>query len=71
MRMRPPRPRTLLPLVLDTAMKLSRILGAPVGEPAVGQADTARKGTAAGTSGQDAMAAGPVLASSGPHSIFR
>ena len=71
MRMRPPRPRALLPIVLDTAVKLSHVLGAPVGEPAVGQTDTARKGTASGTSGRDGMAASPVLASPGPHSIFR
>jgi IclR family KDG regulon transcriptional repressor len=71
MRMRPPRPRTLLPLVLDTAAKFSRVLGAPIGEASAATADPARKGTAAGTSGQDAMAAAPVLASAGPHSIFR
>jgi hypothetical protein len=71
MRMRPPRPRTLLPLVLDTAAKLSRVLGAPIAETAVRHADTGRKGTAAGGSGQDAMAAAPALASAGPHSIFR
>jgi hypothetical protein len=72
MRMRPPRPRTLLPLVLDTAIKLSRVLGAPGAEASARQADPARKGTGAGTtSGQDAMAEAPVLASAGPHSIFR
>src|ERR1700722_17003418 len=71
MRMRPPRPRTLLPLVLDTAAKLSRILGAPIAETAVRHANPGRKGTAAGGSGQDAMAAAPALAPAGPHSIFR
>jgi hypothetical protein len=71
MRMRPPRPRTLLPLVLDTAMKLSRVLGAPVAESAVRQPATAGNGGPGGASGQDAMAAAPVLASAGPHSMFR
>jgi DNA-binding IclR family transcriptional regulator len=70
MRMRPPRPRTLLPLVLDTAIKLSRVLGAPVGDSAARAADPARRG-ATGPSGQDSIAAAPVLASAGPHSIFR
>ena len=71
MRMRPPRPRSLLPLVLDAAAKLSRALGAPVAEAAARPADPARKGTAAGASSQDADAGAPVLASPGPHSIFR
>ncbi len=71
MRMRPPRPRALLPLVLDAAMKLSRALGASSGEPAAKPADPARKGTTSGASGRDAVAAAPALASSGPHSIFR
>jgi IclR family transcriptional regulator, KDG regulon repressor len=33
MRMRPPRPRSLLPQVLETAAKLSRALGAAIAEP--------------------------------------
>jgi IclR family transcriptional regulator, KDG regulon repressor len=33
MRMRPPRPRSLLPQVLEAAARLSRALGAPVPEP--------------------------------------
>ena len=70
MRMRPPRPRTLLPLVLDTAVKLSRVLGAPVAEPGARPADRAGKGASTAASGH-AMAASPVLASAGPHSIFR
>ena len=71
MRMRPPRPRSLLPLVLDAAGKLSRALGAPVAEASARPADPARKGTTAAASSQDAEAGVPVLASSGPHSIFR
>ena len=71
MRMRPPRPRALLPVVLDAATKLSRLLGAPAGEPAARLADPAKKGTAAGASGRDAAAASPFLAAPGPHSIFR
>jgi IclR family transcriptional regulator, KDG regulon repressor len=71
MRMRPPRPRSLLPLVLDAAAKLSRALGASVAETAARPADPARKGTTAGASSQDAEAGTAVLASPGPHSIFR
>jgi IclR family KDG regulon transcriptional repressor len=71
MRMRPPRPRALLPVVLDAAMKLSRALGAPAGELSARLADPARKGTVAAASGRDAGAAAPVLASAGPHSILR
>jgi IclR family KDG regulon transcriptional repressor len=71
MRMRPPRPRALLPLVMDTALKLSRVLGAAIGASTDKPGEPGRKGTATGASGQDAMAAAPVLASAGPHSIFR
>jgi DNA-binding IclR family transcriptional regulator len=66
MRMRPPRPRALLPMVLDAAVKLSRALGAVTAE-AVGRGETGRKGH--GT--QHEAAATSVLAASGPHSIFR
>jgi len=71
MRMRPPRPRALLPLVLDAATKLSRTLGAPTGEPVARLADPARRDTTAPASGPDVSVAAPVLASAGPHSILR
>jgi DNA-binding IclR family transcriptional regulator len=70
MRMRPPRPRSLLPIVLDAAVKLSRALGASVADPVIRTTEPTRKGGAAAAS-HDAMAAAPVLASPGPHSIFR
>lgn len=71
MRMRPPRPRALLPMVLDTAAKLSRMLGA-VGSEVTRTGDTGRKGAAAAaSSGIDSDALTPALASPGPHSIFR
>ena len=71
MRMRPPRPRALLPPVLDAAMKLSRALGAPTGELTAKLADPARKGAGAAASGRDVAPAASVLASAGPHSILR
>ena len=43
MRMRPPRPRSLLPQVLDAAAKLSRTLGAIVPEPPEGAKGEASK----------------------------
>src|SRR5262249_9405146 len=68
MRMRPPRPRTLLPLVLDAAQKLSRALGAI--EAAGRTAPGAKSGSTA--SSPDSSTAPPLAAaSSGPHSIFR
>jgi IclR family transcriptional regulator, KDG regulon repressor len=71
MRMRPPRPRALLPTVLDTAAKLSRALGANAGDTGT-RADSGRKGQgpSAGSSHETPDAA-PALAASGPHSIFR
>jgi IclR family KDG regulon transcriptional repressor len=67
MRMRPPRPRALLPMVMDAAVKLSRALGA-VAADAVGRtAEPGRKGH--GT--QHEATATSALAASGPHSIFR
>jgi len=74
MRMRPPRPRALLPLVLDAAAKLSRALGAAGGEAAAKTPDIARNGQAPGTASgtgreNGAMASMPLA--SGPHSIFR
>lgn len=70
MRMRPPRPRALLPMVLDAAFKLSRALGATGGETASKTMDATRTGGSA-SSGQPSGALTPVLASPGPHSIFR
>jgi IclR family KDG regulon transcriptional repressor len=72
MRMRPPRPRALLPMVLDAAAKLSRTLGATTGDAAGRVADATRRGLAATSSaGHEGSAVAPVLASPGPHSIFR
>jgi IclR family KDG regulon transcriptional repressor len=64
MRMRPPRPRNLLPQVMDAAMKLSEALGA------------AGKPTQPGPMREDSAPAGwPInggmLTSSRPHTIFR
>ena len=72
MRMRPPRPRALLPTVLDTAGKLSRMLGS-AGSEGVKAGEPARKGpgTSAGAGGLQSDAGAPALASPGPHSIFR
>jgi DNA-binding IclR family transcriptional regulator len=67
MRMRPPRPRALLPVVLDAAMKFSRVLGA-VAPARAAEAD--RKSTGA-SSGRGSGTLLPTLASPGPHSIFR
>jgi IclR family KDG regulon transcriptional repressor len=68
MRMRPPRPRALLPTVLDAAAKLSRTLG----DTATRAMDATRKGPGpASTSGHETSAAAPALATPGPHSIFR
>jgi DNA-binding IclR family transcriptional regulator len=70
MRMRPPRPRTLLPMVLDGAQKLSRMLGAGGGESASRTAAPERKGATAGA-GREGVVLTPALAAPGPHSIFR
>ena len=70
MRMRPPRPRALLPLVLDTAAKLSRALGATVSDPVIKLPEPAKKGLGQAAS-QGREAATPALAAPGPHSIFR
>ena len=68
MRMRPPRPRALLPTVLDAAAKLSRTLG----DTATRAMDATPKGPGpASTSGHETSAAAPALATPGPHSIFR
>ena len=73
MRMRPPRPRAVLPLVLDAAVKLSHALGASGSDAMVVRpADPARKGSASTASAaRDTATVTPVLASPGPHSIFR
>jgi hypothetical protein len=69
MRMRPPRPRALLPVVMDAAIKLSRTLGASVTESVIRAPEPARKGS--GSAGRDNGAGSPALAAPGPHSIFR
>ncbi len=69
MRMRPPRPRALLPVVMDAAVKLSRILGASGAEVATRVLEPDRKGSS-GTA-REATVAAPALASPGPHSMFR
>src|SRR5215469_8593919 len=66
MRMRPPRPRALLPMVMDAAAKLSRVLGGGSPETPAKPSETSRKGAAAGHE-----TTGLALASPGPHSIFR
>ena len=68
MRMRPPRPRALLPMVLDAALRLSRALG----DTAARTVDATRKAQgAASAPGRETTAAAPALAAPGPHSIFR
>src|SRR5215469_9751489 len=70
MRMRPPRPRALLPMVLDAAAKLSRALGATVSDTASRVTEGVRRSTSTSGSSRDTAAA-PALAATGPHSIFR
>lgn len=70
MRMRPPRPRALVPQVVEAAAKLSQALGdrtaaQPVAKPANGQ--NGSSATIPGTR----WPAQPQGASAGPHSIFR
>ncbi|OYV33807.1 MAG: hypothetical protein B7Z80_23020 [Rhodospirillales bacterium 20-64-7] len=64
MRMRPPRPRTVLPLVMDAAAKLSQALGAAGKPEAAGllRDETAPTGW---------TMSGGMLAQSRPHTIFR
>lgn len=65
MRMRPPRPRAVLPQVIEAANRLSEALGAPV-QPQHGSiihSETAPKGWQ--------MAPGAMLNLARPHSIFR
>src|SRR5580692_13020365 len=68
MRMRPPRPRALLPVVLDAGAKLSRMLGGAGPESPGKTSDANRKDAAAGS---DTSTLAAALASPGPHSIFR
>ena len=65
MRMRPPRPRALVPQVLDAAAKLSQLLGdaTPAAKGTNGQKEQSPP-VARWTEGHGA-------ASPGPHSIFR
>jgi len=71
MRMRPPRPRALLPVVLDAAVKLSRLLGAKLPDPVIKPAEPAKRPASAHHGSVSEATAIPALASSGPHSIFR
>lgn len=64
MRMRPPRPRNLLPQVMDAAVRLSQALGAAMPSPAPGLVQ--EKAAPAGWSVNGAM-----LTTSRPHTIFR
>jgi DNA-binding IclR family transcriptional regulator len=70
MRMRPPRPRALLPVVLDAAVKLSRLLGAKLPDPVLKPAEPTKRPASHHGSVSEATAI-PALASPGPHSIFR
>ena len=70
MRMRPPRPRALLPMVLDAAGKLSRALGASVPEAAARAGEAARRGPGV-SPGAAPGTPTPAVAAPGPHSIFR
>ena len=68
MRMRPPRPRALLPLVLDASARLSKALGQPAATvPAAAANGIAR--TPSDIPRWEPAVAGS--ASPGPHSIFR
>jgi IclR family transcriptional regulator, KDG regulon repressor len=71
MRMRPPRPRALLPMVLDASAKLSQTLGATAGHAATKPAEGRRAQGQPSASAHDTADAAPALAASGPHSIFR
>ena len=71
MRMRPPRPRALLPMVLDAAATLSRVLGASAGETAPRAGDAVRRGQAGSSGSRQEPAPAHPLAATGPHSIFR
>jgi DNA-binding IclR family transcriptional regulator len=70
MRMRPPRPRALLPMVLDAAGKLSRALGAGVPDTAARPGEAARRGPGVSPPAGHATLT-PAVAAPGPHSIFR
>jgi IclR family KDG regulon transcriptional repressor len=68
MRMRPPRPRALLPLVLDAAARLSQALG----QPTAGLPPAKKNGVATDPVGiQDWEPPVAGFAAPGPHSIFR
>ena len=72
LRMRPPRPRGLMPAVVDAARKLSTALGwsaeSPAHTPANGPIDT-RKASDIAAQAMSAAAMGAAIAR--PHSIFR
>jgi DNA-binding IclR family transcriptional regulator len=63
MRMRPPRPRALVAVVMDAAQKLSQALGAALNEA---PAETVRK-----SGGQSGWSVPPRFEPPRPHSIFR
>ncbi|HEY7576307.1 MAG TPA: IclR family transcriptional regulator [Acetobacteraceae bacterium] len=72
MRMRPPRPRALLPMVLDAAAKLSRALGAAGADAVVSRSGDATRRPAASSSGvRPEATTAAALAATGPHSMFR
>jgi DNA-binding IclR family transcriptional regulator len=71
MRMRPPRPRALLPMVLDAAAKLSRALGAAGADAGSRSTDGTRRPATAASGGRRDDTAAPALAATGPHSMFR
>jgi IclR family transcriptional regulator, KDG regulon repressor len=74
LRMRPPRPRALMPAVVDAARNLSRALGAEIPDPPaqtpVESAIEARRHGEMGASAWTATAA-MAAATARPHSIFR
>jgi hypothetical protein len=57
-------------MVLDAAAKLSRTLGAAVGDTASRITEGVRRPTTTSASSRDTTTA-PALAATGPHSIFR
>jgi len=63
MRMRPPRPRALVPAVIEAAFKLSQALGASPGQPAAQSPEDARPPTW--------PVGGTPMEAARPHSIFR
>jgi IclR family KDG regulon transcriptional repressor len=71
MRMRPPRPRALLPMVLDAAVKLSRALGAVAADVVSRSSEGTSRTTTTSSGARRDNAAAPALVATGPHSMFR